>query len=396
MNRNGTLGSSTSSGTVPLQVARPKWPLYAVVFAVLLVVNGIAYRMYRSRTAAAATAAIVAQEPVKTAPVVTAPVAPPTPPPDELARAHRVSGLAALEQGDYSRAVKEFTKSAQLGSATGDLPELLRIARDLEDRSKKQAAVVVPAKAEVVAVDAPKVTVDAKGTADKGKNVKLAKATAPDRKKSVNTSKRRASETDNPASDTETEEAAVPATLLVTSTPIGLVVELDGTRVDLTPARLTVDPGPHSVVLLKGDTRLYEKRVSVATGAVLSIDPDLSNELRPSDPPQLVAALDSTHTSATDATVPQKETAREKEQPANIAPIVANTPVAVAVGEVYVVSPEIYGEIFINGKNYGYPPLVAKDVTAGKASVEVRVNGSTRRSMTVDVNAQRRVTARVR
>jgi uncharacterized protein HemY len=56
-----------------------------------------------------------------------------------LARAHRVSALVALEEGDYDRAVRELTTAAKLGEQTDDLPELLRIAKDLQARAAKAA-----------------------------------------------------------------------------------------------------------------------------------------------------------------------------------------------------------------------------------------------------------------
>jgi hypothetical protein len=65
-------------------------------------------------------------------------------------------------------------------------------------------------------------------------------------------------------------------------------------------------------------------------------------------------------------------------------------------GEVYVLSAEMYGEIFVNGKSYGFPPLLARDVAPGAATVELKIDGATRRTMTVQVGSHRRVTARIR
>ena len=51
----------------------------------------------------------------------------------DAARAHRASGLAALEAGDYAAAKSSFLQALRLSDEAGDCAELLRIARQLEE-----------------------------------------------------------------------------------------------------------------------------------------------------------------------------------------------------------------------------------------------------------------------
>jgi serine/threonine protein kinase len=60
-------------------------------------------------------------------------------------------------------------------------------------------------------------------------------------------------------------------------------------------------------------------------------------------------------------------------------------PVVTERGSVCVTSPNAFGEVFIDGRGYGYPPLTARKIPAGEVRVEIRVDGAVRRSRTVTV-----------
>ena len=64
-------------------------------------------------------------------------------------------------------------------------------------------------------------------------------------------------------------------------------------------------------------------------------------------------------------------------------------------GELLVQSLNVYGEIFVGGKSFGYPPVVAKDLEPGVTTIEVRVDGTVRRSRQVEVVANRRTTVKI-
>jgi len=64
---------------------------------------------------------------------------------------------------------------------------------------------------------------------------------------------------------------AAPGLLLVTTTPRGLLGEVDGEARDLTPARVLLSPGHHQVVLKEGARVLTDETVEVHGGAAAVI-----------------------------------------------------------------------------------------------------------------------------
>jgi hypothetical protein len=181
-----------------------------------------------------------------------------------------------------------------------------------------------------------------------------------------------------------------PGTLVVTSIPSGLIVEVDGRRVDFTPARVKVDSGFHTVALFKGDQRLYERKVDVPEEGVSAVDADVSEKLKP--PPVAEAAPVEKAPQA----LPGTSLSEELPEPdAAVEPQAARAKGGPR-GELHVVSLNVYGEVWINGQAYGYPPLLAKNLPAGTANVEIRVNGVARRSKSVDIEGGRRAVVRIR
>lgn len=69
---------------------------------------------------------------------------------------------------------------------------------------------------------------------------------------------------------------------------------------------------------------------------------------------------------------------------------------AADVGSLYVLSPSVYGEIYIDGVAHGFPPIEIDDLPVGQAVVEVRVQGQPRRTKTVRVRAGERVEVSLR
>ncbi|MBI3182957.1 MAG: PEGA domain-containing protein [Myxococcales bacterium] len=363
-------GSATIGEPAPRRLVT-----YLALAALFVLANAIGYRIYRAgRSDPKATAK----------PTQPAEPPPPAPTESELARAHRVAGLAALERGEYARAVRELGLANRMGGSGGDTAELMRIAKELEDRDRRQAA-----------EDAQRA--NALRAAGPPRPKPVARTDSAERRRAL-----RRSEREEPqARAVEPEDSPPPRGLvLVTSTPQGLVVQLDGAEVDLTPARLPVDPGTHQVALLRGEKKLAERRVQVAPGGVIAVDADVSALIAP----------------RASSAPPEREEPRRTPEPATVEPADPPEPATVEpadppepaegrppkpapptpVGQVYVVSPEIYGEVFINGVRYGRPPLLAKEVPAGPAQVEIRVNGTTRRSIGVQVAPEGRVTARIR
>ncbi|MCY1043124.1 PEGA domain-containing protein [Corallococcus sp. bb12-1] len=352
----------------------------AVILLGTVAVNTGAYLVMRSRRAA--------QAPAPSTPLVARvdPAAPGNTPPavaspsDDakagLARARRASGLAALEDRDYARAVTEFTEALSLrNDPNGDVVELLRIATDL--RAREQAR--------VTKVPEPRESPTSK-SAPRTRAARLAAARAQAREQQQ-----------AQASEAGVERKGL---LLVTSTPPGLVVLVDGKELDMTPARLSVTAGSHRVVLAQGDRHLYSETLEVAEDSVRSLNRDLTAELTL---PAARAAPVAVPVVATSSAPPVAAApvgglapgARSPDSTPPPEPSVAKAAVAQR-GDLEVTSPGLYGEVWINNRPYGFPPISAQALPAGPARVEVRVNGEVKRRMTVDVEPGRSTRVRVR
>ncbi|MBC7793315.1 MAG: PEGA domain-containing protein [Clostridia bacterium] len=187
----------------------------------------------------------------------------------DVSRALRAAGLAALEAGRYDEAVKRFTDAAKSSKGSGDLTQLIQIAVDLRDKSQpsavtipnveavepenehddeKPAAVLVVEKPVVVPTPttAPKPVVvtrgpreqkerEAREARERDRQRRLASAAAAKLNREVEASV---------AAVPAPAPAVVPGTIIVSSTPSGLNVQLDGHVVGETPVRLTAEPGP--------------------------------------------------------------------------------------------------------------------------------------------------------
>lgn len=349
----------------------------ALILLGTVAANGVAYVVLRGRRSAEPVV-----QPAPAPSVAPAPAAaqPPAEHANEgLARARRAAGLAALEDRDYDKAVSEFTEALSLRKDKGDLVELLRIAQDL--RTREQARPRPEPERPAPEKPAPEPE-------------PVAKATSRPRPTRV-------ASRAQPAEEPGAAEAARSGLLLITSTPPGLVVLLDGKPVDLTPARVSVRAGSHRVALAQGEHRLFEDTVEVAEDTVRSINRDLTAELvahspppssaRPALPPTLAPASAPTPAApspAVAAPAPAPAPSPEPPAPAVAAPS--------GKGDLEVASPSLYGEIWINGRPYGFPPVAARGLAAGQAKVEVRVNGVVKRRMTVEVVPGRSTAVRVR
>ncbi|NNC15348.1 PEGA domain-containing protein [Corallococcus exiguus] len=341
----------------------------AVILLGTVAVNAGAYLVVRSRKAAQPEP--VATRPPDPTPVVAPPrtVASVAPPKEDshagLVRALRASGLAALEDRDYERAVAQFTEALKLRPDEGDsdLTRLLGIATDLRSREQTRTA---PTPREPAPSRTPPRT-------------RLGKRGAREQ----------------PVAQAAPQEEAKGGLLLVTSTPPGLVVMVDGRAVDMTPARLPVSAGAHRVVLAQGDRRLYEETVEVDADSVRSLNRDLSAELTPSTPKPAVAQVAAVAPASPPAAGGPVASPRDPEPTKPPEPSVAKAAVAQR-GDLEVTSPGLYGEVWINGRPYGFPPISAQALPSGPAKVEVRVNGEVKRRMTVEVEPGRSTRVRVK
>jgi hypothetical protein len=334
-----------------------------LIFAMGLALNGVGYLLYRS--------------------LLTRPSAPPREPAappgpsaeqrarEEQGRARRAAGLSALVAGEYDSAVASFAEAEVLMGERANAGELLRIAQDLQARAAAaKAALAAPADA-VPRPPQPK----------------------PEPQPALARHPPRLALRPPPAAvpaEPRAGEAGGPSTgvLLISTTPRGLLVQLDGAALDLTPARATVKAGSHKVSLYDGERRILETTVQVSEGEVATLRRDLTAEVeaagaqRPREPAGEAGAP----AAALQPAVPPATAARE----------VPAAEAAQARGGLDITSPGLYAEVWINGRSYGFPPVAARNLPVGTAEIEVRVNGAVKRKAEATVQAGQVVSLKVR
>ncbi|NOJ80276.1 PEGA domain-containing protein [Myxococcus xanthus] len=347
----------------------------AIIILGTLAANAVAYRVVRSRRDSAPEATPGAITHTPPTPPPTVPEEPPKEDPNEgLARARRAAGLAALEDRDYDAAVSDFTEALRLRKDDqGDLVELLRIAAEL--RTREQAR-------------------------QQGEQARAQREPTPAPARSVQrTRPARGTARAQPRQESTSADEARGGLLLVTSTPPGLMVRVDGKPMDLTPARLPLRAGTYRVALAQGERTLAEETVALGEDDVRSLNRDLTAELAPAPRPtaNAPASVEAPPPAAAPAATSPAATAARADSPPTAEPSVATAaPTATGKGRLDVTSPGLYGEVWINNRPYGFPPLVAQGLPAGPARLEVRVNGVVKRKLTVDVVADQSTAVRIR
>jgi len=355
----------------------------AVVFLSVNLVAALAYRSYRNGQGPKAPPA-----PVEAAA---------KPPREDMAllRAHRAMAVDAIETGDYDAAVKTLTEIVRSGHGVGDEPELLRIAKDLQEKHAARAEAREEARAQEPVAVAAKET---KPEPEKKPDPPPAKK--PEPKHSSKPSKPPAREERKVASakpvpvipDREPDNGQV----LVMSVPSSLSAEVDGQPAGNTPTRYSTSPGVHTVTLYKGTQKVAERTVTVSENAVATVDFDVRDQLQS---PAATAAREVEKERDPPAPDPEKDKATVAAARTEPAPAPApTTPAAAAAGtgEVMVPPMSLAGTVFINGKPYGPPPVLARDIPAGPATVELRVGDAVKRSKVVSVESRQRATVKFR
>ncbi len=315
-------------------------------------------------------------------------------PDNALERARRAVAVSAIESGDYQRAVEELTGILKTGRGVGDEVELLRIAKELQEKAVKPSAppsdeggapaVEKPEKPDRPVVAAAPVRptpppAKAPPTPAKKNPVVVAKASPPPPPV--------AAAPVAPARDNDGQ-------LLVFSVPVGLTVEVDGNEIGVTPVRRPVAPGRHFVVVTRNGTHLTDRTVSVTSDEVTTVDFDVREKLLPKDAPAKPEP-----TASVEKPPPAKPESVTPPPVSVAAPAPASRTVeeySGATGEVFVDSGSLGGVVFINGTSYGPAPLLARSVRVGTAVVELRANGETRRSKEVTVREGQRADVRFR
>lgn len=295
---------------------------------------------------------------------------------EEKALARRAAGLAALDAGDYGRALADFAEARALAGDKAYVSELLRVTEDLAQRAQaaRRAPALRPAPPARPAPLSPSHFAN--------------RVHAPER----TVIKEMAAPIEPPAPGAAQTVAPTSGLLLVTTTPRGLLVQVDDVPVDLSPTRASLKLGSHHVAFFDGDRKVYETNVDVKAGAPTTLLRDLTAELTPAPVPTAVpfakerVAEENLSAAAVPASKPVPATPARRS--GNPMPVVAQAEppsLAPRTGSLDITSPGLYGEIWINGRPRGFPPLHAEDLPAGRTRIGVRVNGVEQRSVFVAV-----------
>ena len=301
----------------------------------------------------------------------------------------RIAGIKSLEMGDYDAAVMSFARALENGSQDSDLPELLSLAKNQQQREQERSKKTIALAAAPAPAGAPGggLASHASTAAPEKAPVKLASASSrakvqadkrrdDDKRRARSRSSRKVAEAPAPEPEQDEEPSPVahvtepvpseeedPALLVVTPTPGKFLIKVDGEERGMSPRRVEVSAGPHLVALFHENESVFSTRVDVKAGGTSVVRPDLRDKIK-------------------------------SLEPVEAKPAIAKSPAF--FGEVFVQSPNLYGEIWINGVSYGYPPRVAKKIPEGKATIEIRVQGATRRKKTVDVLRDQRTSLQFR
>jgi hypothetical protein len=307
-------------------------------------------------------------------------------PDNAVARIQRAGAVTAIERGDYRGAIAALSSIVKAGNGVGDELELLRMAKELEEKYRKpagevegpaalgEAPVEGPQRAPVVA---PRPVVEA--VRPSASPVRKPVAAPPPRPVVV-------------ARVMPAEPAM--GLLLVTSVPTGLSVEIDGRRSEFTPLRKSLEVGPHQVVIFRRDEPVFRKTVVVTKDGVATVDADLTPE-KPIEPEPRPAPIEPKPTPTPVEPKPGSVDAKPSRSANEPTPPPVSASVS-EVGEVLVLQAGLVGDVFIQGVGYGPPPVLAKSLPVGEVSVELRADGSVKRKKTVVVEKGRRTNVQFR
>ena len=351
--------------------------------AILVVVNGIGFLIYSSSTSGEQVDQAASALPATTtAATTTTPTVEDDPAVQRKVDALRKKALDHLVADEYQQAVDLLGKALTLSSNQRDLPDLLNMAKSRLEAQREAEALATK---DTSATQRPGAAVPT--PAVEPTPVVATRSVSRRRPNKSNRSSKKAP-TREPAVKTESvEETPKMGTLVVVSAP-KMAFTIDGAVQGITPKEIQVTPGTsHTITFLHNSRTLARRRVSVQAGKMAYIDEDLSAE---------IAEIDAVAKAKEDAVA-----SREKEvavvKPVLPTPTVEPKKVAVAAtGELHIVSPNVYGEIFVNGKSYGMPPRVIKNLPIGAAKVEIRVQGKARRAKMVKVTKGKRESLRFR
>jgi hypothetical protein len=299
-----------------------------------------------------------------------------------LARAKRALAVTAIERSEYALAITTLTDIIKQGDGVGDEVQLLHIAKDLELRvGPASSARPLAARPTVTlpSVDLMPRAEEQDGKKDEAKD-KAKQAPAP-RPKHAAEAPRPVSRPSPPAA---APEPPAPGRMLITSSPPGLIIKVDGEEVGTTPFQQSAAPGVHTVALLKDGARLGQQQAEVTSGRVVSVDLDFTERLRELEAAAVAARAPHE--------VPAPPPTTVAEHPPGPAASAATT------GALQVTVSNLTGGIvYVDGERRGPAPLRIDALPAGKrVLVELSVRNFIERSTKVEIERGKTATVSFR
>jgi len=297
---------------------------------------------------------------VANTPVVVAPM-PVAPAVDEgqamLMRARQVAAIKSMERGDYPEAlglVDEALRDAAPGSDTKSLSELRKVIKTMMAAMAPAPVAEPEPEPEPVASPSPS----------------RSRTTRP---------RPRATPRPRPVAKPAPPPGPKLVAVAMTSNPPGLTYAIAG-RSGTTPAVEQLEAGTYPVILRTQDGKqVYSDLYEVEEGEGSIFSTDVTAALAPEPAPVAEPVV-------VPASVPEPVVVEPEPEPE---PEPVEAVVAGATGTLVIHSDNVFGEIFVNGTNHGYPPITVRDVPVGTAKVEVRVKGRVRKSKNTTVNEGR-------
>jgi hypothetical protein len=303
---------------------------------------------------------------------------------DDAVRQHRLAGLDAMERGDYETAIHELTDAARAGDHSPELLRLLSLAQDFRSRS---AIAGGPAAAPSGAV---------------AEEVRELIGAARERAPRAGGGRRRGPD------ERERAEPRVVASSAPRDAPIrvaGTGETARATSASGTPSSPAA-PAASGTGTAAGSAGATGAGSAGATGpspsasapgpstgpAGSQIQSTPSPEATPS--PAAAPASERAEVAASARSAPTSTTSTAAASTAAARPI-ATAPVpelrpSGPSGDIEVLSPNVPGEVWVNGRSHGLAPRVVREIPVGSARVEIRVDGVVRRSRAVQVREGQR------
>jgi hypothetical protein len=173
-----------------------------------------------------------------------------------LALDRRTKALEALRVEDYDTAIANLEAAQQLDPTLVEIPKFIEVAKKL----KASRTEVQEMKAEL-----------AEAPVEQPKELKPV-VEAPKQQKAEPVRESRAKPRERTRETQTKPEPTGPGVLIVTTSPTKLLVEIDGKARDLTPARIELSAGTHSVRIIDGERALFAKEIDLDHGEVLALN----------------------------------------------------------------------------------------------------------------------------